>query len=372
MVLNYLWRINFLKVNSMKNTLTIFIFFVSLFTYSQSKKEQIEILTSRVDSLNQIIGLERGSNVNKLNELNLLTIKLESQITDLTNNLAKLNAELKESKVYNQNNKKEIDELKILIDKKSDSIRLISEATKNGNQKVSFSVDFIFSENIITQFNKIALKYPSLNSKDKKYFETNNSNLLISKLYFEDNKLNALLISKDRNYVTEGNEKNPQEILNFFIVDCQSPNSMKVIHKWSSETSVCPVDLDNDILDVQFTDLDNDGNVEVWIVNEKYCIGGVDFTDLLVFKYEEREHCTLESMTNQHFIIDSETNSTMDDSFIRGSYEKEPLIFDICFSNSDSIFLNFAKHLREKNIYGKGGFRFEKDGNDNPKFWNRN
>jgi hypothetical protein len=338
----------------------------------QSKKEQIEILTGRADSLNTVLGSERSSNINKVNELNLTIKTLENQITILTDNLSKLSSELLESKKENLVRQKDMVDLKLLIDKKSDSIRLISEETKNGNQKVSFSLDFIFSEEIITQFKKIAFKYPGLNSGDKKYFEINNSNLLISKLYFEDKKLNALLISKDRVYIAEENEKYPQEILNFFIVDCQNPNSMKVIHKWSSETSVCPVDLDNDILDVQFTDLDNDGNVEVWIVNEKYCRGGVDLTDLLVFKYEDREHCTLESMTNQHFIIDSETNSTMDDSFIRSSYEKEPLIFDFCFSNSDTIFLNFAKHLREKNIYGKGGFRFEKDGNDNPKFWNRN
>jgi hypothetical protein len=61
----------------------------------------------------------------------------------------------------------------------------------------------------------------------------------------------------------------------------------------------------------------------------------------------------------------------MDDDFIRNTYEKEPLIFDQCFSNSDAVFINYAKHLREKNIYGKGGFRFYNDGNDNPKFWSR-
>jgi hypothetical protein len=47
------------------------------------------------------------------------------------------------------------------------------------------------------------------------------------------------------------------------------------------------------------------------------------------------------------------------------------MIFDDCFTNIDPIFLSFAKHLREKNIFGKGGFRFYQDGNDNSKFWNR-
>jgi len=79
----------------------------------------------------------------------------------------------------------------------------------------------------------------------------------------------------------------------------------------------------------------------------------------------------LESMTNSHYIINPETNASMDDDFIRNTHEKEPLIFDQCFSNSDAVFINYAKHLREKNIYGKGGFRFIKDGYDNPKFWSR-
>jgi hypothetical protein len=36
----------------------------------QSKKEQIEILTGRADSLNTVLGSERSSNINKVNELN--------------------------------------------------------------------------------------------------------------------------------------------------------------------------------------------------------------------------------------------------------------------------------------------------------------
>jgi hypothetical protein len=38
--------------------------------YSQSKKEQIEILTNKVDSLNQILNAERNINLEKIKALN--------------------------------------------------------------------------------------------------------------------------------------------------------------------------------------------------------------------------------------------------------------------------------------------------------------
>jgi hypothetical protein len=74
------------------------IFFLSFTSFSQSKKEQIEILTNRVDSLNQVLGLERSSNQNKINEINSGVTKLEGQIATLSGNLTTLNKELQDSK----------------------------------------------------------------------------------------------------------------------------------------------------------------------------------------------------------------------------------------------------------------------------------
>jgi hypothetical protein len=69
----------------MKNCLIFTVFLFSTFSFSQSKKEQIEILTNRVDSLNRLLGSERDSNQNKINELNSGVTKLEGQIEVLSN-----------------------------------------------------------------------------------------------------------------------------------------------------------------------------------------------------------------------------------------------------------------------------------------------
>jgi hypothetical protein len=77
--------------------------------FSQSKKEQIEILTNRIDSLNLVIGSERISNSTKLNEQITTINALESQISSLNINISKLSYELKESKSDNLVKQKELD-----------------------------------------------------------------------------------------------------------------------------------------------------------------------------------------------------------------------------------------------------------------------
>jgi uncharacterized protein (TIGR02145 family) len=110
------------------------IFFLSFTSFSQSKKEQIEILTIRVDSLNRVIGNERSSNQNKINELNSGVTKLESQITGLSSKLTTLNRELQDSKEDILKKQKEIVENQIVISKlqselkiKSDSLEIVKK-----------------------------------------------------------------------------------------------------------------------------------------------------------------------------------------------------------------------------------------------------
>jgi hypothetical protein len=114
------------------------LFVVSLlmigFLNAQSKKEQIEILTNRVDSLNRVLGSERISNQNKINEINSGVTKLESQIAALSGNLTTLNKELQDSKddiLKKQKeiveNQKEISRLQSELKIKSDSLEILSK-----------------------------------------------------------------------------------------------------------------------------------------------------------------------------------------------------------------------------------------------------
>ncbi len=95
---------------------------------AQSKKEQIEILNKRVDSLNEIVGSERKINLeksNKISELtNTITI-LESSISSLTNNVSKLTSDLQTSKTETATKTQEISILQSQLKTKTDSLTLI-------------------------------------------------------------------------------------------------------------------------------------------------------------------------------------------------------------------------------------------------------
>ena len=336
----------------------IFILFVNL-CFSQSKKKQIEILNYRIDSLiKQSINFQ-----NQILRQNLILTNVQDQNNKLNNENSQLRT-MNEGVEFNLIKKNyEIKDLK-------DSLNNLIQNKVPPAVTYSYAFDRIFSNQIQEHLKKLVVKYPTYPESDDRYYSKNNTALLDTRLFLENNKMKALLITIDRVPIDE--DTRPQLNIKFFIIDCQNINKPNIIYKWSSLLPECPVDHGNDIIDVQFTDLNNDGNIEVWTVNEKFCKGDVSLNELIIYKYENGKHCTLESMTNSHYIMDQESNSTMDDNSIRDLYGREPLIFDQCFSNEDPIFINYAKHLREKNLYGMDGFRFEQDGYDNAKFWNRN
>jgi uncharacterized protein (TIGR02145 family) len=118
----------------MKSFFTFSLLLLSYNSFSQSKKEQIEILTNRMDSLNRVLDSERISNQNKIIELNSAVTKLESQIAALSGNLTTLNKELQDSKDLILKKQKEIVENQRVISKlqselkiKSDSLEILKE-----------------------------------------------------------------------------------------------------------------------------------------------------------------------------------------------------------------------------------------------------
>jgi len=164
-------------------------------TYSQSKKEQIEILANRVDSLNRVVGEERSLNQNKINELNSTVTKLEGQIAALSSNLTKLNQELQDSKDVILKKQKEIVENQIEISRlqsalkiKSDSLDLIRDISM---ELESQKVDTLFWEMDNLTWNQVEFKLKLVLPFNK--FEKPEGNLLFSK----DRKIK---ITTDYNY----------------------------------------------------------------------------------------------------------------------------------------------------------------------------
>ena len=102
----------------MKHFLFTCLMFVVVLSLGQSKKEQIRLLTSRVDSLTLVIIDERTDNIKLVEQLN-------KHISQLEENVRGLEIKLKEKDTENETNKKQIEELRKLINVKSDSIRVL-------------------------------------------------------------------------------------------------------------------------------------------------------------------------------------------------------------------------------------------------------
>ncbi len=125
----------------MKFTLTFILLLLSSVSFSQSKKEQIEILNIRVDSLSQLVASERLINEEKSNQILELSTKLSSldhNINILKNELSKLNSDFEksnsESKSLKQqliNNHKIIIDLQTQLTLKTDSLNTLKTNLKN-------------------------------------------------------------------------------------------------------------------------------------------------------------------------------------------------------------------------------------------------
>jgi len=86
----------------------------------QSKKEQIRVLSDRVDSLNLVLNSERTDYSQRVEQLN-------GRISELEEKVRGLEIKLKEKDSENDINKKQIEELRKLINVKSDSIMVLKE-----------------------------------------------------------------------------------------------------------------------------------------------------------------------------------------------------------------------------------------------------
>ena len=132
----------------MKHFFLLIFLFVIKISFSQSKKEQIEILTNRVDSLNQVIGLERTSNNQKEIEYKEQISSLQKQLENLNATLTKTKEELAKKVVEIKNSNQELlnksMEIQILEnqikekEKQIENLKIQVEVLKVKQEQVSF------------------------------------------------------------------------------------------------------------------------------------------------------------------------------------------------------------------------------------------
>ena len=120
----------------MKNTILFYLLLNTCFLIAQSKKEQIETLKFRIDSLNTMITVERNSsNQNILN--------LNANISSLENHTKILNTEIEETKlevkILRESNSKKDMEIQIKANEiigLLQTVRELKDSIKNTSQRI--------------------------------------------------------------------------------------------------------------------------------------------------------------------------------------------------------------------------------------------
>lgn len=116
----------------MKTILLLSFFLLAGITFSQSKKEQIEQLNNRVDSLKSVISSERVDNSKKISTLESSKTYLEERYNELENNynslvnkVSTLSIDLQTSNAERASKQQTINDLQTQLQTKKDSLDLI-------------------------------------------------------------------------------------------------------------------------------------------------------------------------------------------------------------------------------------------------------
>ncbi len=213
----------------MKRFLFIFLIFKTIDCAAQTKKEQIEILKFRVDSLNTTLLSERFSNSKEKHELDSVIFNLESQISSMNSKLKDLNNEMnlqKQKFILLQNQFiAKTDSIKILLEKLFNTQNpelIIEDCWKNIAE-----VDTLILEN------KNLLIYPISNSEFNSVSPTpaennkkNDKNIQSNKLFVKCTFRNGLSKTYKNNLGNDDNYINYSfvgslETIDYYLIQIQ-------------------------------------------------------------------------------------------------------------------------------------------------------
>jgi hypothetical protein len=333
----------------MKNLLIFLL--ISTTSFAQNKKEQIEILNFRVDSLNNVLSTARitfsdsldkertKSSQQKLvidqqqKEIELATLQsknLNSQINDLTKEEVLLKKEIQDLKSKQQElNKTEIQ-----------SFTLIKNAVDSW---------------LMAHFKKILFKYPEI-KPDSDY--RSNSELTECQIWWQDDDAYALVVVREIRYIKEAdwNDEIGTEIsLNYYVLKYNNGKFEKE-YNWCEKVDACHFDSENNNINFQITDLNKDGKLEVWCVNENYCKSDVSPNELVVYMYENGNIYVMKSVTNipKMEITDAEIKEWIKDGNTAYSINQ----FDSKFESISDQYKQYAIIIRNENLLGEDRFNF--------------
>ena len=118
----------------------------------------------------------------------------------------------------------------------------------------------------------------------------------------------------------------------------KNKDSLKLNWKVQDFVRDCPVDVEANFIKNAFkiTDLNKDGNAEVWLMYKTACRGGVDPAELKIIMYENNKKYAMRGTTRI---------KGGPDDYTGGKY-----VFDEAFKNSNALFRQFAQQLWKNNM----------------------
>ena len=337
---------------TMKHIILIAFILFNYLINAQSKKEQIEILNIRIDSLKEVLKNEQKVNLDKLNEISVLTEKVQSlqQIRE---------KDITEIEKLTRTNKK-LEEKIGVLDSELTELKLNQERFQI---KLPFSAVYI--DNVKSHFLQPIIetlyKYPEKTSIPQNLWDTKPTSELKEVYSWERDGLTYLFIIIVNNkavpnpsqYSGEGDiaQYGTQIIFNNFLLKIIESEYI-VVNSWESPLETCFVSLESDIIgkniDFQLTDIDNDSNFEIWYVIESICSLGIEPSKLDIFLINNSKLYKMESVTNsENLFTDKEILE-----WIKNGDKYLINKFDTDFEKLPDSFKSYAIELRKKNIYG--------------------
>ena len=157
----------------MKNNLLALLLLFSTFSFSQTKKAQLELISNELDSLNQVVLSQKNIFARAINELNEKIDSLEIQLKTWKSDLAECLDEV-------QANTKKLETMRNILAVKNDSIKVLSSYRKK-NYVILDSIKIITGEHLGETVIFERLSIPSDPSLEKivnqKIFTLHNLNL---------------------------------------------------------------------------------------------------------------------------------------------------------------------------------------------------
>ena len=316
----------------------------------QNKKEQIAILNYQLDSVRKLYVSDSVQYTNTINTLN----REYSILTDQYQESEKL-VDSKSRTIREKN------ELIQSLNKEKIEIMKDNNGLRRNNNSLNILIDSLENSkslNLPSVWYSIPKYFPS--EAYSQFFDSKNSEVVAAITYLQANSLKvafAIYESKEDRFVDYENQISfgYKKFLKYVVGTFK--NDRFILEKqW--EQTVGPSMFDDHIehVDVQITDLDNNGSYELWFVNNSYeGISDVSPTDLTIYTLMQDDLFKSDASTcdaiQAHEYFGKNTGISTGDygfnEFIDDNLKNLKNPFD-----KNSVFFEYLKILVEKNSCG--------------------